>query len=134
MIYTLQNKERYKVSQILFRSKIGKGTKVGIYILKIAKYLNTHIALDCGLSEDLGIDLILQSLPSSFDQFVNDRVEKGETKTLQQVLELLETYEMDMEMSKALRIVEANSSANQDAHKMEGIIERKDVSPHCGNP
>ena len=72
--------ERFKVSKILFRSRIQEGTSPIQYALKMHGYIVRLDQLGFGMDNELSIDLILAGLPDSFVQFfLNYRMNDKET-------------------------------------------------------
>ncbi|XP_045791726.1 uncharacterized protein LOC123886456 [Trifolium pratense] len=62
--------ERFDVSKALFQTKLSEGNPVGPHVLKMIGYVENLERLGLPLERELAIDLILQSLPESFSQFV----------------------------------------------------------------
>ena len=58
--------EMFKVSKVLFRSKIQEGTSLVQYAFKMNRYIVRSDQLCFGMDNELSIDLILIGLPSSF--------------------------------------------------------------------
>ncbi|MES7295867.1 hypothetical protein U6M95_12545, partial [Cutibacterium acnes] len=56
-------------------------------------YIDNLRKLDYPVSQELATDIILQSLPSSYDEFVRDYIKKGLTKTLTELHDMLKTVE-----------------------------------------
>ncbi|XP_031269560.1 uncharacterized protein LOC116128024 [Pistacia vera] len=81
-----------------------EGAKIRPYILKMLEYIETFKVLGCALDDGLTIDLILQSLPNTFSQFVQDFVKNNEKKTLLELLEEYEAIELGIKMFEALTL------------------------------
>ena len=62
--------ERYATSKALFSCKMVAGSSVSTHVLKMKSHIVRLEKLGSPLSQQLATDVILQSLPSSFDQFV----------------------------------------------------------------
>ena len=62
--------ERFEVSRALFQAKLAEGSPVSPHVLKMIGYVGNLERLGFPLGTELAIDLILQSLPESFSQFV----------------------------------------------------------------
>src|SRR5262249_36733693 len=62
--------ERYEISRALFRCKMAEGSSAAQHGLKMNGYIERLGALGFVMDHDLSIDLILQSLPDSYAQFV----------------------------------------------------------------
>ncbi|KAK8713414.1 hypothetical protein V6N13_148632 [Hibiscus sabdariffa] len=62
--------ERYETSKALFQCKMSEGSPVGAHVLKMMGYIQTLEKLGFALNDELAIDVFLQSLSNSFNQFV----------------------------------------------------------------
>ena len=62
--------ERFDVSKALFQCKMAEGSPVGAHVLKMIGYVENLERLGFPLSQELATDLVLQSLPQSYGQFV----------------------------------------------------------------
>ncbi|RVW12267.1 hypothetical protein CK203_115446 [Vitis vinifera] len=62
---------RYQLSKALFRSSLAVNAQVGPHVLKMIDLIEQLEKLGCTLGKELSQDLILQSLPDSFSQFIN---------------------------------------------------------------
>ncbi|KAL4336096.1 hypothetical protein GQ457_07G006660 [Hibiscus cannabinus] len=61
--------ERYETSKALFQCKMSEGSLVGAHVIKMMGYIQELEKLGFPLNDELAIDVILQSLPDSFNQF-----------------------------------------------------------------
>ena len=61
---------RYDISKNLFRAKMQEGSSVHEHVLKMIGYIEQLEQLGFCMDSELSIDLVLQSLPESFSQFV----------------------------------------------------------------
>ncbi|KAK9003821.1 hypothetical protein V6N11_018717 [Hibiscus sabdariffa] len=61
--------ERYETSKALFQCKMSEGSPVGAHVIKMMGYIQTLEKLGFALNDELATDVILQSLPDSFNQF-----------------------------------------------------------------
>src|SRR5262249_8907039 len=62
--------ERYEISKKLFRLRMSKGSSVQAHVLKMIEWIRRLDKLGFELNDELGTDLILQSLPDSFAPFI----------------------------------------------------------------
>ncbi|KAJ8899333.1 hypothetical protein K2173_018307 [Erythroxylum novogranatense] len=62
--------ERYQISKALFQCKMAEGSSVDTHVLKMIGYIEKLAELGFVMDHELSIDLVLQSLSSSFSQFV----------------------------------------------------------------
>ncbi|WZZ87648.1 hypothetical protein YC2023_116227 [Brassica napus] len=74
--------ERYQTVKSLIECKLPIDGPVSPDIIKMMGYIDNLAKLDCPISQELATDLILQSLPSSYDQFVMNYNMNNLTKTL----------------------------------------------------
>ncbi|KAI3735241.1 hypothetical protein L6452_14733 [Arctium lappa] len=62
--------ERYETSKELFRCRMSEGSPVGTHMLKMIGHIERLEGLGFSLRKELAIDVVLQSLPNSYSQFV----------------------------------------------------------------
>ncbi|KAK9042849.1 hypothetical protein V6N11_071204 [Hibiscus sabdariffa] len=85
--------ERYETSKALFQCKMSEGSPVGAHVIKMMGYIQTLEKLGFALNDELAIDVVLQSLPDSFSQFILNFNMNEIEKTLPQLLGMLRTAE-----------------------------------------
>ncbi|KAA3450189.1 polyprotein [Gossypium australe] len=85
--------ERFDISKALFQCKLAEGSPVGPHVLKMIGYIESLSKLGFPLSQELATDVILQSLPDSYSQFVLNFNMNEIDKTLPQLLSMLRTAE-----------------------------------------
>ncbi|KAK9019275.1 hypothetical protein V6N11_053801 [Hibiscus sabdariffa] len=114
--------ERYETSKALFQCKMTEGTPVGAHVIKMMGYVQTLEKLGFPLKNELGTDLILQSLPSSFKPFVLNFNMNEISKTLPQLLGILRTAESDMKKdgSKSILLVREAKGKGKKVAKSKG--------------
>ena len=61
---------RYEISKWLFRARMTEGTFMQMHVLKIIDLITRLGQLGFAMDDELSQNLILQSLPDSFSQFV----------------------------------------------------------------
>ncbi|KAG8490844.1 hypothetical protein CXB51_014047 [Gossypium anomalum] len=88
--------EMFDISKALFQCKLAKGSLVGPHVLKMIGYIKSLSNLGFPLSQELATDVILQSLPDSYSQFVLNFNMNEIDKTLPQLLSMLRTAEGNM--------------------------------------
>jgi hypothetical protein len=74
--------ERYNISKSLFACKLAEGSPVSPHVIKMIGYIETLDRLGSELHPDLSIDVILQSLPASYEPFIMNFQMNGLDKTL----------------------------------------------------
>ena len=62
--------ERFMTTKALTSCKMALGTSVSAHVLKMKGYIDTLEKLDVPIRRELATDLILGSLPESYDQFI----------------------------------------------------------------
>ncbi|ESQ38810.1 hypothetical protein EUTSA_v10029482mg, partial [Eutrema salsugineum] len=85
--------ERYQTVKALIDCKLPKDSPVSPHVIKMIGYIDNLAKLDCLISQELATDLILQSLPSSYDQFVMNYNMHNLTKTLTKLHGMLRSAE-----------------------------------------
>ena len=144
--------ERYDVSKALFQCRMVEGSLVGTHVLKMIGYIENLDKLGFPLDQELATDVILQSLPESFSQFVVNYNMTDMEKTLPQLLGMLRTYEANTKKTKATNVlivnkgkgrakakgnkkakkVFAKSKPKSSALKPKGGIAKEGNCFHCG--
>ncbi|KAK8931471.1 hypothetical protein KSP39_PZI016311 [Platanthera zijinensis] len=92
--------DRFDVTKALFQCKMGVRDSVGTHVLKMIGYIENLERLGFPLGQELTTDLILQSLPDSYEQFVLNYNMNEIDKTLPELLGMLRTAEINMKKAK----------------------------------
>ena len=74
--------ERYNTLKALFGSKLAEGSPVSPHVIKMIGYIEALDRLGIELDPELAMDVILQSLPPSFEQFITNFHMNSLDKTL----------------------------------------------------
>ncbi|KAK8658689.1 hypothetical protein V6N13_036890 [Hibiscus sabdariffa] len=122
------SQERYETSKALFQCKMSEGSPVGAHVIKMMGYIQTLEKLGFALNDELAIDVVLQSLPDSFSQFILNFNMNEIEKTLPQLLGMLRTAEGNMKKggSKSVLMVrEAKGKGKGKGKKVAKSKERK---------
>jgi hypothetical protein len=85
--------ERYNISKALFACKLAEGSPVSPHMIKMMGYIETLDKLGCELKDDLDTDVILQSLPVSYEPFIMNSHMNGMEKTVAELHEMFKTAE-----------------------------------------
>ncbi|KAK8988373.1 hypothetical protein V6N11_061131 [Hibiscus sabdariffa] len=119
--------ERYETSKALFQCKMSEGSPVGAHVIKMMGYIQTLEKLGFALNDELAIDVVLQSLPDSFNQFVLNFNMNEINKTLPQLLGMLRTAEGNMKKggSKSVLMVREVKGKGKKVAKSKGIGKTK---------
>ena len=134
---------RYEISKKLFRMRMTEGS-VNEHVLKMIDYIEQLEALNFTMDGELPIDLILQSLPNSFSQFImNFNMNKMEC-SLAELLKMLNTAETCIKKPNDVMAIEGPSTKKGKKKKFQpkakgGIKKGKANKPndkgkcfHCG--
>ncbi|KAI4338351.1 hypothetical protein L6164_016690 [Bauhinia variegata] len=97
--------ERYDVSKALFRCKLLEGSLVRPHVLKMIEYLESLERFGAPLGQELAIDLILQSLPSSYSQFVMNYKINEIDKSLPKLLSTFKTTKQNLNKPNLMDIM-----------------------------
>ncbi|KAK8670112.1 hypothetical protein V6N13_104873 [Hibiscus sabdariffa] len=119
--------ERYETSKALFQCKMSEGSPVGAHVIKMMGYIQTLEKLGFALNDELATDVILQSLPDSFNQFVLNFNMNEINKTLPQLLGMLRTAESNMKKggSKSVLMVRVAKEKGKKVAKSKGSDVKK---------
>ena len=93
--------KRYDTSRALFSCRMQEGTSVSTHVLKMIGYIERLEALWSSMDNDLYIDLVLQSLPDSYSEFIVNFNMKNLERSLPELLNMLRVAEKDLKKSKA---------------------------------
>jgi hypothetical protein len=85
--------ERYNISKSLFACKLAESSPVSPHVIKMIGYIETLDRLGFELHPDLATDVILQSLPASYEPFILNFQMNGLDKTLSELYGMLKTAE-----------------------------------------
>ena len=92
--------QRYEISKSLFRARMVESSSVQSHVLKMIEWIERLAVLGVELPVEMSTDLILQSLPDSFSQFiVNFNMNKIQT-SLPELLNMLTTAEGNLQKEK----------------------------------
>ncbi|KAL4348581.1 hypothetical protein GQ457_17G010830 [Hibiscus cannabinus] len=119
--------ERYETSKALFQCKMSEGSPVGARVIKMMGYIQTLEKLSFALNDELAIDVVLESFPDSFNQFVLHFNMNEINKTLPQLLGMLRTVEGNMKRggSKSILMVREAKGNGKKVAKSKGIDKTK---------
>ena len=93
--------ERYATSKALFGCKMVAGSSVSAHVLKMKSHIDHLEKLGAPISQELATDLILQSLPSTFDQFVLNFNMNSLEKTIPELHGMLKNAEQNLKGATA---------------------------------
>ena len=91
--------ERYNISKSLFSCKPVEGSPASPHVIKMIGYIETLDRLGSELHDDLAVDVILQSLPPSYEPFIMNFQMNGMEKSLSELHGMLKTAEESIKKS-----------------------------------
>ncbi|KAL0454919.1 UNVERIFIED_CONTAM: hypothetical protein Slati_0831100 [Sesamum latifolium] len=102
---------RYAATKAFFGTKLIEGSSVQEHGVKMLSLVEKLKDLKADLAKETYIDVILQSLPPSFDSFIVNYNMNGLDKDLHELINMLVQYEATIEKSASLVLVgEASTS------------------------
>ena len=130
MLYQEQARhERFEVSKALFQSKLAEGAPVSPHVLKMIGYVENLERLGFPLGKELATDLILQSLPDRFCQFVLNFNMNDMDKSLPELLAMLRTVEQNLKTKgKSIMMIENGKRQNKRPTKQGDKGKGKEVA------
>jgi hypothetical protein len=81
--------ERYNISKALFACKLAEGSLISPHVIKMMGYTETLTKLGCDIKDDLATNVILQSLPTSYESFIMNFHMNGMEKTVAELHRML---------------------------------------------
>ncbi|KAK8715416.1 hypothetical protein V6N13_042750 [Hibiscus sabdariffa] len=104
---------------------MSEGSLVGAHVIKMMGYIQTLEKLSFPLNDELAIDVIMQSLPDSFNQFVLNFNMNEINKTLPQLLGMLRIAEGNKKKngSKSVLMVRVAKRKGKKVAKSKGIVQ-----------
>ncbi|KAM7465653.1 hypothetical protein LguiB_013215 [Lonicera macranthoides] len=88
--------ERFETTTSLFSCKLPEGGSVSPHVLKMIGYIDHLERLGTTISQELATDVILQSLPESYDGFIMNFNMHSLEKTLTEMHGMLKTAEQNI--------------------------------------
>jgi len=85
--------ERFETNKALYSCKMAEGTSVSAHVMKMKGYIDHLTRLGFPIPLELATDLILNSLPKSYDQFVMNFNMNGMEKSVSELHGMLKTVE-----------------------------------------
>lgn len=88
--------EKYEVVKSLITSNMKDGESVSSHVQRMQRYVDRLVKLNVNFDEELAVDIVLNSLPSCYDQFILTYHMNNNETTLSQLHNLLRTAEVGM--------------------------------------
>ena len=105
--------ERYETTKALHSCKMAEGTSVSAHVLKMKGYIEHIDRLRFPLSQELATDLILNSLPDSYGQFVMNYNMNEMDKSISELHTMLKTAEQNIKSKPGHVLMVQNGKASR---------------------
>ncbi|KAL0283648.1 UNVERIFIED_CONTAM: hypothetical protein Sangu_2876700 [Sesamum angustifolium] len=115
---------RYPTTKTFFGTKMAEESSVQSHGVKILSLVEKLEDLKAGLDNDTYIDVILQSLPLSYDPFIINYNMNGLEKSIHELINMLVRYEATTHKSASAVLVGEASTSNAKC-KRPGCWKRK---------
>ncbi|XP_071709438.1 uncharacterized protein [Rutidosis leptorrhynchoides] len=117
--------QRFETVRALHACKMTEGTSISSYVLKMKSYIDRLERLRSSIGPELAIDLILNSLPKSCDQFVLNYNMNNLEKSISELHLMLKTIEKNIpsKTSEVLMIREEKIKKPQAKGKLAKVKE-----------
>ncbi|GFP93482.1 retrovirus-related pol polyprotein from transposon tnt 1-94, partial [Phtheirospermum japonicum] len=145
---------RYAATKELVALRLREGASVHEHVLKMITLIEKLVNLDVVLPSELQVDLILLSLPSSYEQFIANFNMNKLDPTLDVMLKMLVSYEATIKKEKSVLLTAPSAKKSSFSKKWKSSVPSKlfakggssgsksgkvskqadDVCHHCGKP
>ena len=98
--------ERFVTTKALTSCKMAPGTLVSAHVLKIKGYIDTLEKFDLPICKELATNLILGSLPESYDPFVMNFNMHGMDKSMAELRGMLKNVEQNIKKANPVLFVQ----------------------------
>ena len=109
--------EHYECVKNLVGCRMQEGRSVSAHVLKMKAYVDQMERLGFPMGRELAVDIVLQSLPASYDQFIMNYHMHDMEKTLGELHGMLKTAESDMAKHESTSSIPTTSSREQKKKK-----------------
>ena len=89
--------ERYEITKQLWECKMAKRSSTSEHVIKLVGYTQRLSALGFAIPTTLGTDILLASLPPSYNSFIMNYNTNGLDKTTDELFAMLKTVEASMQ-------------------------------------
>lgn len=123
--------ERYNISKSLFACRLAEGGSVSPHVIKMIGYIENLEKLGAALPPDLATDVILQSLPASFEPFILNYQMNSMEKTLAELHGMLKTAEASIKKTgpSQVNLVQKDSKKRKRKPKAKSSDEISSTKP-----
>ena len=102
-----------------------EGGNVGLHVLKMKANVDQMERLGFPIGRELAVDIVLQSLPASYDQFVTNYHMQGMEKSLSELHGMLKSAESDMVKHNSTSTTPVLGLKKQKKRKKKPTLKRK---------
>ncbi|KAA0063133.1 Retrovirus-related Pol polyprotein from transposon TNT 1-94 [Cucumis melo var. makuwa] len=106
MVQEQARQEKFNIINTFVNCKLTRGSQVSPHVLKIKSYLEQLQRLGLEISCELTIDIVLQSLPDNFDQFVMSYNMHGMEKSLTKLHGMLKISKLNIKSNSEVLMVQ----------------------------
>ncbi|WCJ31560.1 Transposon Ty2-LR1 Gag-Pol polyprotein [Euphorbia peplus] len=120
--------ERYLTTKALSNTVMQPGTSVSAHVLKMKGFIDRLASLNSAVLETTAVDMILSSLPPSFDSFILNYNMQGQDRTVMELHGLLKQAEQTMTKGRKVE-VNVVSSGKANGPKNKNVFKNKGRKP-----
>ena len=119
--------EQFEVMRSLLGCRMQEGSSVSAHVLKMKGYIDHLARLDNPLSNELAGDMILNSLPKSYDQFVLNYNMNGWDTPIAELHMMLKTADMNIPKKSGDVLMIRDGKIKKPDFKKKGKKSKKDM-------
>jgi hypothetical protein len=119
--------ERFELTTVLIECKMKEGSSMSEHIVKLAGYVDRLASLEFGIPPTLGTDIVLASLPPSYNGFIMNYNMNGMEKSANKLFAMLKTAEAGMQKNKEVLMVNKTISFRKGKSKKKSAGAGKTV-------
>jgi hypothetical protein len=101
--------EHFEITKALIEC-MEEGSSMSEHIVKLDGYVDRLASLEFGIPPTLGIDIVLASLPHSYDGFIMNYNMNGMEKSANELFAMLKSTEVGMQKNKQVLMVNKTAS------------------------
>ena len=121
--------ERYEITKQLWECKMAEGSSISEHVIKLVGYAQRLSALGFAIPTTLGTDILLASLPPSYNGFIMNYNMNGLDKTTDELFAMLKTMEASMQKNPNHMMAVTRETGREIARS---IWESEEWSDHHG--
>src|SRR4051812_36642875 len=103
--------KRYEITKQLWECKMEESSSISEHVIKLVSYAHRLSALGFAIPTILGIDIVLASLPPSYNGFVMNYNLNGIDKTTDELFAMLKTAEASMQKDPSQVLAVMNTTS-----------------------